>query len=224
MLFVMVPTGILLFASMWVVGAVPPLLDGRRQRVHERVHLRRQYHDAVPDRHLRPVAAALPRLPRPDCVRLLLPGALHPRQARPARAAALVQFISPLVAARRGRASPGSPGASPCATTGAPADDRGRGAAQGVRAARRPLPAQPAHGRGRARHLLPRRARRAGRLHRAERRRQVDDGEDADRDPRPDVRATSGSPASSRRDSGSSSRAGSARCSASGSSSGGTCR
>ena len=57
-----------------------------------------------------------------------------------------------------------------------------------------------------------------------ERRRQVDDGEDADRDPRPDVGARPGRRASSRRGSASSSLAGSARCSASGSSSGGTCR
>ena len=62
------------------------------------------------------------------------------------------------------------------------------------------------------------------RLPRPERRRQVHDHEDADRDPRAHRRARCASPASTRRGSAWSSPGASASCSASGCSSGGTCR
>ena len=134
------------------------VLDDRRRRVHERVHLRRHVDGAVPVRYLLDLAAAPARLRRPARVRLLLPGALRARQARPARPAALPRFCSPVVAASR-RSSPGSSGGSRSVTTGAPADDRGRGPAQGVRRASRAPAARASRRRGRQRHLVPRRAR-----------------------------------------------------------------
>ena len=109
---------------------LPRVLDDRRRRVLERVHLRRQLHDAVPHRHPRRMAAPLPRVHRPAGVRLLLPSALRARQARSARAPA-VRRVSARRSSRSQRpASPASPGSSRFATTGAPADDRGRAAQQ----------------------------------------------------------------------------------------------
>ena len=171
-------------------------------------------------------AAASSRYLIPTRVRLLLPGALHARQGRSARPAAhRSSSARPLVAARRGRRR-----RARLAVRRAPLPERRRMIeVEGLRkefvAARRPLPARARRTvEAVRRHLVPRRARRAARLPRPERRRQVDDDQDADRHPRPDGRARLASPASSRRGSGSSSLAGSARCSASGSSSGGTCR
>ena len=79
---------------------------------------------AVPARHLRPVAAPLPRVHRPARVRHLLPGALPARQARSARACRpRSQFARPLVALASAFDRRRSRGASPSATTGARADD-----------------------------------------------------------------------------------------------------
>ena len=77
---------------------LPLVLDDRRRRVHERVHLRRQLPHAVSDQHLLRLDAAAPRVRDPDGFRLLLPGALHPRQAGPAR----VAVVPAIRVARRG--------------------------------------------------------------------------------------------------------------------------
>ena len=130
------------------------------------------------------MAPPVPRLHRPAGIRLLLPGALRARQARPARSPAVRRASSPRSSRSQRRASRASRGSSRCATTGAPADDRGRAAQQALRRPARALPPRAARRRGRERDLLPGRTRRAARLPRPERRRQVDHDQDAHRHPR----------------------------------------
>ena len=139
------------------------------------------------------LAAPLPRLHRAAGVRLLLPGALHPRQARSARPAAH-RRSSPRRSSRSPRA--GVAGLA-WRSRRAPLPERRRmievdELRQAVRRCATAASGASGARRGGARHLVPRRARRAGRLPRPERRRQVDDDQDADRHPRPVVRARHG--------------------------------
>ena len=63
------------------------LLDRGRDRVRERVHVRRELPVAVPDRDLRALAARPRRVPRARRVRRVLPGAVRARQGGRAGAA-----------------------------------------------------------------------------------------------------------------------------------------
>ena len=194
MLVVMVPAAIVIFSSVWVVGGCLAFwtTDGGEfsNAFTYGGNFLTQYPIDILGVWLRRFLAyivplafvcyfpALYVLDKPDP--LGLPG--------------IVEFLSPSRRARSAPRSPASPGSSPCATTGAPADrSRSSELSKRLRPSRR--------GRfRRERHVVDAvdeisfrgRARRAGRLPRPERRRQVDHDQDADRHPRSDRRAACG--------------------------------
>src|SRR5262249_31794307 len=84
-------------------GCLQRVLDGRRRRVHERVHVRRQLPDRVPDRSLLALGAQAARLRRTARVRRVLPVALHSRKGRSAGTAACGRLRRTV---RRGRSVP----------------------------------------------------------------------------------------------------------------------